>query len=253
MMRLIFAAIAVAFSAFSTAGAAHAQGVVFANSDPLVTIHSTFTGQTITLFGNIEPGSGSVPEAGPYDVMVLVRGPASDRVIRIKERQFGLVLNADQAIYRDLPGYYAILASRPFDQILSAGMRADPRTALSSLVARARSVGDGERFDAELIRMMEEAGLFIEAERGVAFLSSTTFTTRILLPSSVPNGSYLAQVLVVADGELVGSGSTTFSVRTQGFERFLSRAATTSPFLYGLAAVLTAIGTGWLGGVLFKR
>jgi hypothetical protein len=44
---------------------AKGQGVFLANSDPVVTIHSTFTGQSITLFGNIEPGTGSVPQTGP--------------------------------------------------------------------------------------------------------------------------------------------------------------------------------------------
>ena len=37
---------------------------------PQIIIHSTFTGQTITLFGNIEPGEGTIPDAGPYDVIV---------------------------------------------------------------------------------------------------------------------------------------------------------------------------------------
>lgn len=88
---------------------AQGQGVVFATSDPLVTIHSTFTGQVLTLFGNIEPGQAGVPETGPYDIVIVVRGPASDRVVRVRERQFGMVLNADQASYRRLPGYYAFL------------------------------------------------------------------------------------------------------------------------------------------------
>ena len=36
-------------------------------------------------------------------------------------------------------------------------------------------------------------------------------------------------------------------------ERFLELAATQQPALYGIACVLLAIGTGWLGGVVFRR
>lgn len=236
----------------ATLGAAQAQGVVFANSDPQVIIHSNFTGQTLTLFGNIEAGTGDVPETGPYDVIVLVRGPANDRIVRVKERQLGIVLNADEAIYRRLPAYYTVLASRPFDVILNEEARADHRLNLAGLASQARESGDAA-FDAELIRLMANAGLFLESERGVTFLSRTTFATRIPLPSSIPNGLFVARALVIANGEIVAETTTNFTVRTEGFERFVARAARNDPLFYGLATVLIAIGTGWIGGVLFKR
>lgn len=252
-MRFLLALLIAILTAVAIQGPATGQGVVLANSDPVVTIHSTFTGQSITLFGNIEPGTGSVPETGPYDVVILVRGPTTDRIVRKMERQFGIMLNAEQAVYRDLPSYYAVISSRPFDQILGPGLQADRRIGLQSVVEAARTSQDGASFDPELVRIMQEAGLYAEVERGVSFLSSTLFATRIALPSSVPNGAYLAQVLIVKDGNLVGSGSTSFSVRTQGFERYLSQTASNSPLLYGLAAVLIALATGWMGGVLFRR
>lgn len=237
----------------ATIGTAQGQGVVFANSDPQIIIHSTFTGQTITLFGNIEPGQGAVPDTGPYDVIVIVQGPAGDRVVSEKKRRLGIVLNADRALYRGLPGYYAILPSRPLEQVLGPDALDDPRLSLAGLVASVREEGSDPAFDAELIRQMADAGIFIEAGRGATFLSSTTFATRILLPSSIPNGLYVAQVLVVARGSIVASSTSSFTVRTEGFERFLSRSAQTYPILYGMAAVAIAIATGWMGGVLFRR
>lgn len=52
-------------------GPCHAQTLVFANSDPSITVHSNFTGQTITLFGNVEPDRHGDEVAGPFDVIVL--------------------------------------------------------------------------------------------------------------------------------------------------------------------------------------
>lgn len=110
--------------------------MVLANSDPVVTIHSTFTGQSITLFGNIEPGTGSVPQTGPYDVVILVRGPATDRIVRKMERQFGIMLNAEQAVYRGLPSYYAVISSRMVEPAGNAEIAA-LRAALAAAEQRA--------------------------------------------------------------------------------------------------------------------
>ena len=247
---LFIARLLIALAAIAVAGTgARAQGVVFANSDPLVTIHSTFTGQTMTLFGNVEPPAGE----GPFDVIMVVRGPASDRIVRLKDRQMGVMLNSQEAVYRRLPGYYAVLSSQPVPQILPQEQAADSRLSLQAMVASTRTSGSGETFDSELVRLMVGAGLFQSSVRGVTFLSPTTFAARIPLPASVPNGLFIAQALVVSGGEVVATGTTNFTVRTEGFERFVARTANGQPLIYGIAAVLIALATGWLGGLLFRR
>lgn len=250
---LIAALIAALLALLAALAPAMAQGVVFTNSDPLVVIHSTFTGRTITLFGNVESGQGAVPDYGYYDVIITLRGPTGNRIVRAKERQLGMILNSDAATYRVLPGYYAVLSSRPFGSFLSEDRAAEPQFSLLGMAAASRMEPDQEAFDAELVRLMQRAGLFLAAERGVTFHSRTAFSTRIPLPSIVPNGVYTAQAFVVARGEIVATTTTSFVVRTEGFERFVSRSAQAQPFFYGLAAVLIAIATGWIGGVLFKR
>ncbi|WP_246472766.1 TIGR02186 family protein [Pelagibacterium limicola] len=250
LLRLIGALVVIVVA---SAAPARAQGVILGNSDPNVTIHSNFTGRDITLFGSIEPGAGSVPVVGPFDVVIVVRGPSNDRVVRVKDRVFGIVLNAGHAVYRALPGYYAVHSSGPLEQIMGPGAMGDPRVSLPTISASARVSADSERFDAELVRLMEGAGLFHSGQRRLSFLSPTTFVTRIRLPSSAPNGAYLAIAMVLVDGNVVGTSSTTFSVWTEGFERFLSRMSRERPFLFGIVSVLIALATGWLGGVLFRR
>lgn len=236
-------------------GAAYAQGLVFATSDPMVNIHSTFTGETMTLFGNIEPDlSGARPE-GSFDVIMVVRGPVADRVVRRKARQFGIMLNADYAFYANLPSFYRLVSSRPIASILDADTIDDRvlTTLLQAEDSLRNTTGDAEQFNHELIRLMERANLFRTDERGVAFLSPTLFTARISLPSNVPSGVFLAQTFIVQNGEVVAQRAQRFTVQKIGFERFLGEAARNQPLLYGLACVLLALFTGWLGGVLFRR
>jgi uncharacterized protein (TIGR02186 family) len=235
--------------------AARGQDLAFSTSDRTVWIHSNFAGETITLFGNIEPDVSGVAPQGAYDIVVVVRGPVGDRVVRRKSRQFGIMLNADYALFSGLPSFYRVLSSRPLAAILDREVLEERGFAVEAQVANALSSTSGNvaMFEAELIRLMEDANLFGTAERGVSFLSPTFFATRVVLPSNVPNGVFLAHAFAVQNGEIIGHRVQQFYVQKTGFERFLGEASRNQPLLYGLACVALALVTGWLGGVLFRR
>jgi uncharacterized protein (TIGR02186 family) len=243
------------FAIMAGCGAVHAQSLIFGTSDPTISIHSNFSGETITLFGNIEPSvDGTMPQ-GSYNVIFVVRGPVEERVVRRKERQFGVMLNADHALFTGLPSFYRVLSSGPITSILPPETIAERNlTAMAQAeLALAETSGNVELFEVELVRLMTSSGLFSTDERGVAFLSPTFFSTRVVLPANVPNGIFLAQALLVQDGEIVAERAQRFFVQKSGFERFLGEAAIDQPLLYGLACVALALITGWLGGVLFRR
>lgn len=250
-MRHLFALVFMLVLSNTVAVAQDAVNVVFVNSDPVVAVHSNFRGQTVTLFGNIEPGEGA--PGGPYSVVVLVQGPSSEWVVREKERQGGLVLNSVSAHYAQAPSYYAILSSSPLAQIIPPDVIDKQRLSFLGLAASTRQGDDTSNLDPEFVRLMRSAGIFIEGERGVVMHSASTFSARVPVASNAVNGVYLARALIIADGKVVGETTTRFTVRTQGFERYVANLARSNPVLYGLATILLALGTGWLGGVLFKR
>jgi uncharacterized protein (TIGR02186 family) len=250
-MRHLFALLALIVLCCAPAAAQDEVNIVFVNSDPVVAVHSNFRGQTVTLFGSIEPG-GEAAEA-PYSVVVLVQGPSSDWVVREKERQGGLVLNSASAHYDRTPSYYAILSSSPLAQIVSPDVVDKQRLSFSGLAALTRQSDEPSDLDPEFVRLMRASGHFIEGERGVVMHSANTFSARVPVASDAVNGLYLARALIIADGQVIGETTTRFTVRTQGFERYVANLARSNPVLYGLATILIALGTGWLGGVLFKR
>src|SRR5690606_34381168 len=142
--------------ALVTGGAALAQGVVTATSHPTTRVQSTFAGETITLFGNIEPdASGELPP-GPYDVVVVLRGPAADRVVRQKSRQFGLILNSDYALYENLPSFYRVLSSRPLSALADEEVLEAHALTLEGLAGRTLAAAGGTAglFAAELVRLV---------------------------------------------------------------------------------------------------
>jgi uncharacterized protein (TIGR02186 family) len=238
--------------------AAKAQRLVASTSDPEVSITSTFAGDTITLFGTIEPETGATEPLSPqrYDMVIAVRGPVANHVVRRKESVFGIWINREQQEYRNFPNFFSIVSSAPLDKIAdeellkSLYLTFDSQTELARIdePAAVQPV-----FSENLIRLKERRGLFALNEGGVSFLSPRFYSTRIDLPAFAPNGTYLAQTHLFQNGELIARRVDRFVVRTAGFERFVGDAARDYPLVYGAVCVLLAVFTGWLGGVAFRR
>jgi len=248
-------AIAVAFALTLGAGAAKAEDLVSTVSNPNIAITSNFDGETLSLFGNVEPDSNQVAAKGPYDVIIVITGPSVDRVARLKTNNFGLWMNTEQVEFNPFPTYFHVLSSNPLlkitdEQILEANRILPDAQARVSAVPQSLHV---ERFGAELIRLMSAKGLFGQNEVGVKFLSPTAYVAQLTLPGDITNGLFITQTYLFKDGKLLAKRGDSFAVNKTGFERFLFTSAQEYPLLYGLTCVLLAIGTGWLGGVIFRR
>jgi Putative transmembrane protein (Alph_Pro_TM) len=84
-----------------------------------ISIQSNFTGIEIVLFGAIDFSRGPSPEGKPYDVIMVIRGPNRPMVVRRKEQIAGLWMNGPSKTFAAVPGFYAVLASRPFRAVTS--------------------------------------------------------------------------------------------------------------------------------------
>ncbi len=253
MIRIF--ALLLAFVVLATPAAA--ERLISGVSNDRVEITSSFDGERRTFFGTIAPEAGSAQRfvEGPFQVVSVVLGPTQDRVARRKTNNFGVWLNTEQVEFRRFPSYFHVLSSRRLLDIAdiallnanyilpeSHAMVPNPAGFLKTL-----------NFGRELIRLMSEEGLFGVQENGVLFMSDTFYSAQLTLPSNAPPGPYIAQTYVFKNGEIIARKSEGFAVRKIGFERFLAQSATQSPLLYGLACVVLALFTGWLGGVIFRR
>lgn len=233
-----------------------AQRLVSKLSAPEISINSTFTGGSLALFGNVEAliGEDGVVD-GPFDIIVVIQGPATNMVMREKTRQLGIWLNAQTVAYEGIPAYFHTLSTRAIPEILGD----DPSDDLGvTLTSQIQSI-EGEtpqmvaRFTSELKRLMGEAGTFGHNPHTISFHSDTFYSAKLDLPSNVPNGTYLATTLLFKQGELIDKEAQIFFVRTVGMEKIISDSARDFPALYGFACVLLGLFTGWFGGVVFRR
>ena len=219
-----------------------------------IAIESNFTGASIVVFGTIGNGRQQAPEAGLYDLAIVVRGPEKPVIARRKSRVFGIWINRLSRPYQNVPGYYAVLSTRPLEEIANAEILKKFGIGFDSLVLERTEPGDaGDPFRDAIIRIREREGLFKKAEFGATFIGKSLFRATVELPANVPVGEYWADVFVFSKGELLSHNSSTVNIHKQGFERYVFRMAFDQPLIYGLIAVAAAVLAGLLASAIFRK
>lgn len=216
-----------------------------------ISIQSNFTGVEIVLFGSIDFSKAPSPDEGPYDVIMVIRGPNRPIVVRRKERIAGLWMNGASRTFPSVPGFYAALASRPFRAIASDETLKPLGIGFSNLDFGTTDADDG--FSASLIRLQQERELFQESDDAIGFIGRSLFRGSVDLPVNVPIGRYTTQVFLFRDGKLLSQSQSSLQVHKIGFERVVYMLAFHYPFTYGLLAVLIAMSAGLLAWTAFRR
>jgi uncharacterized protein (TIGR02186 family) len=220
-----------------------------------ISIQSNFTGIEILIFGSVDYSGAAEPDKEIYDVIVVLRSPDQAIVARRKERMAGIWVNGTGKIYPTVPGFYAVLSSRPLRAITSDETLKTLAIGLNNIdFGRVTKSGpDEETFRSTVIRLKEQQQLFQEHDDGVTFIGRSLFRASVDLPVNVPIGRYTADVYLFRDGQAVSKNQSTLEVTQAGFERAIYLMAFHHPLIYGLVAVLLAVMAGLVGWAAFRR
>ncbi len=231
-----------------------APGNAAAQTPPLVSdlsayrisITSSFTGTELVLFGAV---------ATKADIVILVRGPDTTAVVRRKERKLGVWVNSESVVVDRVPGYYAIAANSEIQKIASHSLLARLEIGAENLrfMPRGVSAAEFEPFREALIRRKRAADLYREEVGKVVFLGDTLFHTRLKFPANVPVGNYTVQVFLIQDDEVVAAQTTPLFIGKTGAEQMIYDFANQKPALYGIAAIVVALFSGWLAATIFRK
>jgi uncharacterized protein (TIGR02186 family) len=225
---------------------ARAEALVADLTSHLIAITTGFTGASVVLFGATD---------GPGDVIVAVRGPEREMTVRRKSRVAGIWVNTQQVTFVNLPSFYAVAASRPIADILSPAAAAFYRLGIANLKLAASTPAPSvvvDAFRTALERTQQEAGLYVERISKVDFLGERLFRATITFPSNVPTGTYLVEVFLVRDRDIVSGQTTPLVVSRVGVDAAVFEFSARQPGFYGGIAVLTAVVAGWLASLPFR-
>lgn len=252
-MRALLAALALLLAMVAPS---RAEQLVTALSNDVVSITSNFTGSRVVIFGTIERDAQTVARSGGYDIAVVLSGPLTDLVVRRKDRTVGLWINRDAEELRRVPSFLAVSATQALPLIAPDTLRARLGLGIDMLpLGRQTTPEQPVRTDFEeaFLRLMQENRLYQQDENGVEFLSAQLFRAPVALPANVPVGRYLATVYLFRGGALLSTTTEELTIGKIGFEQWMTVFAHDHGLWYGLATVLVAVLTGWLGGVIFRR
>ncbi len=218
-----------------------------------VEIHSTYSGAEIVVFGAID-FEGAAPPADGIQVAVTVTGPRGSIMVLRKARAGPIWINQQRVRFDRTPGYQAVLSSEPLAAIAGAGALKDLTLDPADDPESDRPPGElRKQFIPELVRLKQLAGLFRKDEAGISFVGNRLFQARIALPAKAPLGRYYVITHAFSAGKAIARSENEFFLTKSGFEAYVAREARDRPWSYGLAAVLCALGLGWLASVAFRR
>ena len=220
-----------------------------------ISIQSNFTGIEILIFGSIDFSHTPAQDEKPYDVIVVIRSPAQALVARRKERVAGIWVNGASELFPAVPGFYAVLSSRPFRAIAPEATLKSLGIGLSNLnLGTSTDVSPADQaFRSAVIRLKMQQLLFQEKDDGISFIGRSLFRGTVELPVNVPIGRYISEVYLFRDGKLLSKNESTLQVNKVGFERVVYLLAFRYPFIYGLLSVVIAVIAGLIGWVAFRR
>lgn len=227
--------------------AAHATPLVADMSQYRIEMDASFSGSRIFLFG-------ARNDAG--DVLVIVRGPEKDFIVRKKEEIGGIWINRDRMKFFGVPSFYAVAASKPLSDIEQDSLFRQlgiGHDTLFSVPSDPQRFSKFNEFSGAFLKYQYSRRLYMETPRQLSFMGETLFKTVIEFPDNIPPGDYTAEFYLISGGEVVGMQSAPIKVSKSGLDAFLYYYAHERPALYGISAIVLALSAGWFASRVFEK
>ncbi|KFI30312.1 membrane protein [Haematobacter massiliensis] len=230
------------------------ERIVAGFSHDFIDISARFDGSEILVFGAVRREQ-AIPEDNPLGVIVIVEGPPETLTIRKKSHQFGIWMNTQNVRIRSAPSFYAVNTSWPVSFMLTPEQDRQYGISLPRLIYIAgRDVSEEEEpaFVDALIRIRRESGTYQINERAVSLEESTLFQTRVELPSTLVEGTYITRIYLTREGRVIDRYESHLPVYKVGVERWVHLLAVEQPLVTGLLALMVAVVAGWGASALFR-
>lgn len=230
--------------------------VVTSASKNLIEIGLSYHGDQIHFFG--------VSPVRDCDLIVRLTAEKSEEVkLSMKGRVGPFWMTVKQYDVTDAPFVYKLHSTKPIEQIIS------PETALElelgygamqkriklHLVRGTAAPEDADLIFKGLVKIKEEANLYniISDPARLEIAEGRLFKHYFRFPPAATEGRYVVESFAFKDKRLVGYGKDVIQIKKVGLEAWLTDISQNYPLLFGIMAVLIALGVGLLVGMIFKK
>jgi uncharacterized protein (TIGR02186 family) len=261
-MKRLLALLLVLWVAGFGLGVAHAltpeaqQKVVTAASKNLVEIGLSYHGDEIHFFG--------VSPVRDCDLIIRLTAEKSEEVkLSVKGRVGPFWMSVKQYDVTDAPFMYKIHSTKPIEQIVSPettqelelGYVAVQKKMKLHLARGEAAPDDAAKVFKGLVKIKEDANLYniIADPKRLEIAEGRLFKHYFRFPPAATEGRYVVESFAFKEGQLLGYGKDIIQIKKVGLEHWLTEVSQNQPVLFGIMAVLIALGAGLLVGMIFKK
>ncbi|MCL4503577.1 MAG: TIGR02186 family protein [Deltaproteobacteria bacterium] len=239
-----------------TAAAADQQKVVTSASKHLIEIGLSYHGEQIHFFG--------VSPVRDCDLIVRLTAEKSEEVkLSMKGRVGPFWMAVKQYEVTDAPFMYKIHSTKPIEQIVSPETAQELELGYAAVQKKMKLHlvrGDAAPEDADLVfkglvKIKEEANLYniVSDPARLEIAEGRLYKHYFRFPPAATEGSYIVESFAFKDKQLVGYGKDVILIKKVGLEHWLTDISQNYPLLFGIMAVIIALGVGLLVGMIFKK
>lgn len=204
--------------------------------------------------GGIVKISGVAPSG--QDVVIEIIGPAADNQFDIKGKVGPFWMTQDKVEMDGAPAMYVLLLPGGSEWIHKAAAHGIGLENLKSNVEIRSSALPSDKLYDMFLNLKKDLGLYVEQENAVSYEAaddgSRRFSAVYRFPRSTSAGSYSIRATTIADGVRERVQMRPFEVDEVGFIHLVNNLATNRRLAYGILAVVIALFTGAVMGLLFK-
>ena len=218
-----------------------------------IEVDTRFAGERIYFFGTIPD-----PEA---DIVVKLISKHNDPIKLTRKGKAVLFwMSTKQFEIRNVPYIYKIHSSKPLGEFLTPELvrayKLDYDTLKHDMEIRLikgePSPDDKEVMFEGYLKMKENENLYRIAENRIRITKGRLFEHYFTFPDKAKEGSYVIESYAIKDGQVIAESNDIVEVKKVGLMGWLYRTSQNSGLLYGIMAVVIAVGAGLLVGRIFK-
>ncbi len=229
-------------------GVAFGAPINFKLDHYVINIGAFYNGTTVNIKGQV-----------PSDAEVVIRitGHPEELALKKKGKIGGLLwMNVKDITFYNVPNVYMIYASKGADKWLPDENLPFTFAALKQRVKIEPEDEDKNFLYGEFLKLKRKEHTYAEFASSVQFMNddgkNKEFEATLSVPPKMKKGEYSVDVFALRNGEIIGNGSTKLKICYVGFPGLLDQLAFQHSLIYGILAVLIAIGAGLVIGAIFK-
>lgn len=222
-------------------------------SQQSIKVDVRFHGERIYFFG-------TVPDPKADVVVKLIPIHSAPIQLTRKGKVVLFWMGVKQFEVQKLPFLYKIHSSRPLKEVLTPEVAAKYRLGYQTLkedmelklIKGVAASDDRDVMFQGFVELKEKFNLYRVAENRIRIRKGRLFEHYFTFPDKAKEGDYLVESYAIKDGRVIAVSRDKITVQKVGITAWLYRTAQENGLLYGVIAVVIALGAGLLVGMVFK-